>query len=297
VREFDEEVSHQNIGEFRKELTRGELFLIGGNFALLVLGIILSRRIEWWMALVAVSAIGSLWLFRSVEKRYMRSFRSIAQENDSIRLNLKNARLSALVSQLNPHFLFNALQLLQDEIANGTKENSCRIVQSLSNMFRYSSFNTEAMVRLQEEMQFAKDYLSICEQVYEGNLTAEVQVPERLLDYTVPKFILQPLLENSIRHGFDSAPHKNTIRLTVREEQGILLMNIADDGKGVSDQQLQAMREALQSFHSENKVGGIGLRNVHQRIRLICGDSYGVSIEAGASRGLSVTLRLPQILK
>ncbi|WP_308588657.1 histidine kinase [uncultured Oscillibacter sp.] len=291
VKTSDPSILNQNL---IKKLVNHAVAVAAVNAVVTVLAALLSQYSLWGvLVVVTISVLINLKEVDSLKKIFAQSIGSISQENNIISLNLKNAKLNALVSQLNPHFLFNALQLLQDEILNGEKETSCAIVMSLSNMFRYSSFNAEAVVRLRDELSFARDYLSVCEQLYEGNLSINICVPESLGECTVPKFILQPILENAIKHGFDGAPYKNSIRLSVQEGPEELLIEIADDGKGVTPEQLKYMQQSC----TENKSRGIGLHNVHQRICLICGEAYGISLYMREPHGLSVVIRLPRILK
>lgn len=256
-----------------------------------------TLRYTLLLAVLALMVLSGCGMIRELNRAHRQLVDRMIQENDSIRLNLKNARLSALVSQLNPHFLFNALQLLQEAVVTGSKETSNAILQSLSTMFRYSSGNTEAIVRLRDEIDFAKSFLSICERVYEGNLTTRIECPSALYDWLVPKFILQPILENSIKHGFDGAPYNNRIEVKAAAGEDTLDIEITDDGKGLSDRELGELQSYLQTSNPESGGYGIGMRNVHQRISLICGDSYGVSLKRGEKGGLCVTLHLLRILQ
>ena len=246
------------------------------------------------LLLMAVAVLGvNRWTAGAENRILTKTLREIVEETDTIRLHLKNARLSALVSQMDPHFLFNTLQLLQDELTNGSPETSGRIIQSLSDIYRYSTVNSRVLVPLREELAIARSYMSIYEQVYEGNLKVVFETAADCDPCTVPKFILQPLLENAVKHGFDNAPYKNSISISTFRQDDTLFIRVEDDGIGMNGEKCAQLQERIWNPGTDAGNSGIGLRNVHQRIQLLCGKSYGVYLYPGQPGGLRVELRLP----
>jgi two-component system sensor histidine kinase YesM len=236
-----------------------------------------------------------LIIYVKLFKYFQQSVGHITEENLAIRLSLKNARLSSMVSQLNPHFLFNTLQFLQDEIVNGTREVSSSILVSLANLFQYSLTNNDAFVKLNDEVKFVRDYLSICEHIYEGNLEVVIKIEDSLLQYMIPKFTLQPIVENCIKHGFSNIPYKNHIGITGIGNGNNILITVEDDGQGISPEKLMAIRSSILTADIDISGKEIGIKNVNNRIKLLFGKIYGVEVDSKESEGTVVRLTLPRI--
>lgn len=217
------------------------------------------------------------------------------RENYENQISLKNAKLDMMISQLNPHFLFNTLQLLQTEIVYGDPKVSNSIILSLGNLFRYSTSKTDAIVQIKDEVNFTKDYLSICKKHYENNLSINVNIEESLLGFMTPKFVIQPIVENSIKHGFSGTPYKNSITIKGYMEGYSIHFIIEDDGSGISQTQLERVRLSLDSDRRLADESGIGLKNIHQRIKILFGEQYGLTIESKQDSFTRVHLLIPQI--
>ena len=217
------------------------------------------------------------------------------RENYEIQISLKNAKLNMMISQLNPHFLFNTLQLLQTEIVYGDPKVSNSIVLSLGNLFRYSTSKTDAIVQIRDEVNFARDYMSICKKHYDDNLSISMDIDESLLSFMTPKFIIQPILENSIKHGFSGTPYKNSISIKGYPEGFSIHFVIEDDGSGMDESHLAHIRKSLDSDRRMADESGIGLKNIHQRIRILFGEQYGIHIESEQNSFTRVHLLIPQI--
>ncbi len=282
-----------------RALTRSRLICIGMELITLAAAFLVffhcsgSLRGLLLILMAAIVLSLNIWTAAAEKRMLTKVVQEIVEETDTIRLHLKNARLSALVSQMDPHFLFNTLQLLQDEFTNGSPETSYRIIQSLSDIYRYSTVNSSALVPLREELAIARSYMSIYEQVYEGNLEVVFQTDADCDSCIVPKFILQPLLENAIKHGFDNAPYKNSISISTYQQDDRLLVRVEDDGAGLGEEACERLQARIWHPEAYEHNGGIGLRNVHQRIQLLCGQSYGVYLYPRQHGGLRVDLSLP----
>ena len=280
------------------ELSRIRLVCTIVEILFLTAAVLIYLRISGWpcilLLLLLVGAVFGMnyWTGKAENRILTKTLQEIVEETDTIRLHLKNARLSALVSQMDPHFLFNTLQLLQDEFTNGSPETSCRIIQSLSDIYRYSTVNSRVLVPLRDELAIARSYMSIYEQVYEGNLKVVFNTAADCDTCSVPKFILQPILENAIKHGFDNAPYKNSISVSTFRRDDRLLIEIEDDGIGLSEAECARLQERIWHPGTDDRNGGIGLHNVHQRIQLLCGKSYGLRLYSGDPKGLRVELCL-----
>lgn len=204
---------------------------------------------------------------------------------------LNKFRLYSLQSQINPHFLMNTLQQLQTEIVYGNVEESNDIIVSLSKMLRYSLYHYESTVPITMEIQYIQSYLNLFMQKYEGELRAEYEIDERAGGYYMPKMILQPVVENCITHAFDENPKDALIQIKVKYQDDGFYFTIEDNGDGMTETQLEQVREDL--MNPEIDQCKIGIRNIHQRIRLNYGESYGVTLTSKKGIGTKFKIRIP----
>jgi two-component system sensor histidine kinase YesM len=153
------------------------------------------------------------------------------------------------------------------------------------------------MIRLRDELDHVRNYLTIQKMRYEEKFQYEISVDETLLDHTVLKIILQPLVENSIYHGVRDVSHPGKIRITGVRSGNIMVLTVSDNGLGMEPDDLDRLRSQLTQppeNHDEESGGtGFGVRNVHERIRLYFGDEYGLSIESESEVGTTIECRLP----
>ena len=207
------------------------------------------------------------------------------------RLELSRFELAALQAQINPHFLFNTLQLLQTEILYGNTEKSNRIIITLSQMMRYCMTNGEAAVTVAQEMEYLHKYLMLFDTKYEGRLHVQLDVDPRAAELMMPKLLVQPVVENAVRHVADRAEGDCQISVSVQLQDELLIIAVEDDGQGIGPEQLEQIRQGLERRIDWMK-SSLGLANVHQRIRTIYGPEYGLSIDSGPD-GTVVLLRFP----
>ncbi|GIQ68222.1 sensor histidine kinase [Xylanibacillus composti] len=217
----------------------------------------------------------------------------LIEQNYLSQISLKEEELKALQSQINPHFLFNTLQLLQTEIVCGNMASSNHIVVSLSNLFRYSMRQAEEVVELRKEIEHVKDYLYIMNKKYNDRISISMHIPQDLQSVQVPKLILQPIVENSIRHGFGDDRREGSIQLyAARVRRGLLFM-VRDNGKGMDQESLRMLRKHIEK--PNRKTGNIGLYNVSQRIKLKYGNEYGIILRSSEGAYMTVYLILPAV--
>lgn len=207
------------------------------------------------------------------------------------RLELSRFEMAALQAQINPHFLFNTLQLLQTEILYGNTEKSNRIIITLSQMMRYCMTNGVDAVTVAQEMEYLEKYLMLFDSKYEGRIHAQIDVDPRAARRMMPKLLVQPVVENVIRHVADRTDGSCQIGVSVQLEDELLIIAVEDDGQGIEPEQLAKIRQGLER-RIDWMNSSIGLANVHQRIRTIYGAEYGLSIDSGPD-GTVVLLRFP----
>ena len=203
--------------------------------------------------------------------------------------SLHRAQLELLQAQINPHFLYNTLDSIAILAENQREEDAVQMVNSLSTFFRVSLSGGEDVIPLRAELAQATSYLEIQQIRYSDILTYEISVPEEIQDTPVPKLILQPLIENALYHGIKNRRGKGRITITGKAGEEGIRLTVRDNGAGMSREQLSQLQSGLyQDSHS-----GLGLRNVHQRVRLYCGEPYGLFFESEPGEGSTVSILLP----
>ncbi len=215
------------------------------------------------------------------------------------RINEKQAQLNALQAQINPHFLYNTLDTIGSigyvkDVAEITT-----VAESLSDMFKYSIKNTGKMVRLQDEINHVKNYLSIINVRYENKIKSEFHIANELLFLKTLKLILQPIVENAVYHGLELKKENSILMVKAAVIEQCLLIKIKDNGKGMDSSCLYSIIQSLNNSYyikydsCQYKKCGIGIKNVHDRIRMSFGESYGIMIESKIGIGTTVTIKIP----
>lgn len=227
--------------------------------------------------------------------------RMLADTKEYIRENERNQRrqkeleLKTLQYQINPHFLYNTLDsiyMMARRSGNGEIED---MVTSLSTLFRLSLAHGQDFVTLEHEIRYITCYLQIQRIRFPLDFTWHTTVPDELSHCRVMKFLLQPLVENSLNHGLRNKPGGGQICVSARREGDELILVVADDGMGMTEEQLHALLELINRTDMEENrdpfAGGVGVRNVHQRLLLSYG--HGLEIESDWEEGTTVTIRIP----
>lgn len=204
--------------------------------------------------------------------------------------SLHRAELELLQAQINPHFLYNTLDSIAILAESDRGEDVVNMVTSLSTFFRNSLNKGEDIISLAAERTQVTSYLEIQQIRYSDILRYDIRIPDELLDCQVPKLILQPLVENALYHGIKNRRGMGTITVTGETDGNDMLLKVTDNGAGMDEEQVRV----LQSGIYEDRHTGLGLVNVHKRIRLYCGEPYGLSFESQIGKGSTVTIRLPQ---
>ncbi len=201
---------------------------------------------------------------------------------------LLEARLDALQRQINPHFLFNTLNSITS-LVRSRPELAREMIVKLANILRILLKDREAFVPFAEELAFTDDYLDIEQVRFGDKLRVVKEIAEETLHVVVPSMLLQPLLENSIKHGLEPRIDGGTVTLRSRiTADGQLLVEVEDDGVGIEPGRASSGEIARPGT-------GIGMRNVRERMQVLYGDSALVEIESRPGRGTKVVLRMPVI--
>ncbi|WP_172200583.1 cache domain-containing sensor histidine kinase [Saccharibacillus qingshengii] len=234
------------------------------------------------------------------------SFNRMVREMDGLiegikqaSISEKNAQLQALQSQINPHFLFNTLDMIYWMLDEREDDRLEGVILALSKMFRYSSdWEEGAKVRLRLELEQLKSYLTIIETRLGRRVLTEIDVEERWLDAPVPKMILQPIVENAVKYGLEPLREGGTLHIYSEADEEYLHIVVEDNGAGIDAVTLRRLEILLDyppaaDRHVEGGRIGIGLLNVQRRIRLMYGDAYGLTIHSIPGTGTKVTVTFP----
>jgi len=196
---------------------------------------------------------------------------------------LAEARLAALTSQINPHFLFNTLNSVSSLIRTNPDQARLMLVR-LSKVLRRLLRKHENFTALREELNFIEDYLAIEMTRFGDKLRFETEVAGETLDMLVPSMLLQPLVENSIKHGLSSKVEGGTIRIRTRRSDSRLHLLVEDDGVGIAEAKLATLLE-----------DGIGVSNVNERLKVLFGGDYRMWIDSQPGRGTQIQIEVPEL--
>lgn len=221
----------------------------------------------------------------------------IQQEHERKELELLQAHteLKMLEQQINPHFLFNTLEMINLTALKNEDEEMYGIVQSLSSILRYA-VNKATMVRVRQEIEALESYISIQELRFGDKLSFELQLDETLFDLNMIKFVLQPIVENAISHGIMNKACGGTIRIELSCYDIGIQFRVSDDGAGMSEQTLSELRQSIYGESEETTeklIGGIGLKNVYRRIALFYKGKGDLLIQSVEGEGTEVVIRIP----
>jgi len=213
----------------------------------------------------------------------------LIEENYISELNEKTARLKALEAQINPHFLYNTLQVISTQaIINGQKDIS-HMVKALSSILRYSIIDND-LVPLDSEIKNVQAYLLLQKARFDEKLTYNFNIESGIGDLLLPKISIMSLVENSIKHGMETTYENIEINVDVMLRQGYLVVLVKDNGAGMSPEKLEYVRNQIfESAQGQN----IGLSNLSGRLRILYNNLASINIESSINCGTSVEMKIP----
>jgi two-component system LytT family sensor kinase len=193
------------------------------------------------------------------------------------------ARVAALANQINPHFLFNTLTSISSLIRS-QPETARVLIVKLSALLRRLLRSQEHFTTLREELEAVDEYLDIERVRFGPTLVVERDVDETCLDIVVPSMILQPLVENSIKHGLGRKVGEGRITLRAKRTNGLVTLEVQDNGVGLPQTRMEVESES-----------GIGLRNVNERLRVIYGAPYQLKLVSQPGQGTQARIEIPEM--
>jgi len=204
--------------------------------------------------------------------------------------NLKQAELLALQAQINPHFLYNTLELMKYMVYENETETVINMIDMLGDLFRAAVRNKTLLVPLQEEIDYARAYATLQCIRFDGMLDVQFEMNDEVSGIMVPKLIIQPIIENAIVHGKRNDKGKLYISVKAYTSDKQLIIEVRNNGNSIEPVKLAQLQDQLNN--NENSEG-IGLINVNRRLRLHFGTEYGAKIENCSEGGILVTLNIP----
>ncbi|WP_214797596.1 sensor histidine kinase [Exiguobacterium sp. s5] len=231
-------------------------------------------------------------------KRMIERIDDLIQREYRLALENRTNELRALQAQTNPHFLFNALQSIGTLALKGDGKTVYRLITQLSSMMRYTMHPDESLVTLRREVDHLTSYIRLQQVRFPDQFEIEVDVPETLLDLTVPKMILQPLAENFFKHGFerDGATEANRFSVRIHQAGPDLVIRCENSGRDISDEELALLKERIEkSTQPLNGAEGTGLKNIRDRLMLNYNREAQFMLATPETGGFRIVMRFPAV--
>ncbi|MBB6679572.1 cache domain-containing sensor histidine kinase [Cohnella lubricantis] len=236
--------------------------------------------------------------FNSLVERVSELLNDVTKEQ----LRKRKAEMMLLQAQIKPHFLFNALESINILAVQNEGRKVSKMVQRLANIFRISIQQRE-VIRIDQELEHLRSYLEIQKFRFEDLFEFEIEVPEELLGYEILKLTLQPLVENSIQHGFEGIDYLGRIKVSAKEEGGNIAFFVEDNGIGIPQERLSyfsasGMTSLERMYEESPETGerrGLGVGNVADRLRIHYGPGYGLLLCSSPGQGTVIKCLIPKI--
>lgn len=218
----------------------------------------------------------------------------LMEEQTETAEKLKVSEVKALQAQINPHFLYNMLDMINWLAQSGKQRDVSLAVQTLSKFYKLTLSKKNITTPIREELRHAELYVKLQNMRYEDKISFLIDVPDEILDFEIPKLVLQPIVENSIQHGiFEKESKEGTIVIMAWMEGEDIVFVISDDGVGIPPEKVPFI---LDGTYEDGKGSNIGIYNTHLRLQLLYGKSYGLHYESTPGHGTEVQVKLPGIV-
>lgn len=225
---------------------------------------------------------------RDMARRIQMLMQDIVTEHESKR----RSEFDTLQSQINPHFLYNTLDIIVWMIENGQKQEAVKVVTALARFFRISLSKGKSIIPVGDELEHVRNYLMIQQMRFKDKFTYEIQAEPEVLSFSCLKLMLQPLVENAIYHGMEFMDGDGLIQVLAYQKENGLWFEVRDNGLGMTKEQTSSLLTKDMPVHSR-QGSGIGVKNVNERIRLYFGEEYGLTIQSEPDEGTTILIHLP----
>lgn len=226
--------------------------------------------------------------------RMVLDIKELIDRNYVMSLKEKESELLALQAQINPHFLYNTLDSLYWRTMDSGNEDLAEDIYTLSQLFRMVLGHGQGIIPVSQEIELIRCYLQIQKMRFTTRLEYEIDVEDEILDYRIPKLIMQPFVENAIIHGLENQEKTGSVIVTGRRKDRCLEFCIRDTGVGMTQEQINAIWDTGDSKkYASQRIGRYAIKNVRERLELKYKESYQLTIESEVGKGTVVTIRLP----
>ncbi len=205
----------------------------------------------------------------------------------------RKSELDALQSQINPHFLYNALDSIVWMVEGERNDDAVFMISELAKLFRISLSKGRTIISLQDELQHAKSYMNIQKIRYKNCFSIDFDIDSFIYSYCSVKLILQPILENAINYGINGMDDCGEITVIGRKEDGKIILSVVDNGIGIPEDEVNFILTDSDRVHKHGS--GVGLVNVNNRIQILFGKDYGITIESELDEGTTVSVCIPAV--
>ena len=205
----------------------------------------------------------------------------------------RKSELEALQSQINPHFLYNALDSITWMIEGERSDEAVFMISELAKLFRISLSKGQTVICVRDELQHAESYMNIQKIRYKNAFTVSFDADPEVYSYCSVKLVLQPILENAINYGINSMDDCGEIRVEARKQGETIVLSVSDNGYGMSEEETELVLTDSDRIHKHGS--GVGLVNVNNRIRMLFGKEYGLTIESELDEGTTVSICMPAV--
>jgi len=273
--------SHRVLNKLKqpvREITKAASSIGKGDFS-----VRLSEEYDEELAVLAVA-------FNHMTEEIQTLVKTTKKEQEALR----SYELKLYQAQINPHFLYNTLDNIVALVESGMPSDAIRMITYLSDFFRTTLSSGRDYISVQEEKRHVESYLEIQQMRYEDILSYKLDFEEDVLGFSILKLTLQPLVENALYHGIKEKRGMGTITITGKRAGDDLLFIIEDDGVGMDDARLDALRKSIKV--KNDLKDSFGLYNVEQRILLTYGEPYGLSFSSKVGEGTTVKILIPAMV-
>ncbi len=214
------------------------------------------------------------------------------RQKNAILLKQNEIKFKMMASQINPHFLFNALESIRMKAHLRGQADISQVVRLLGKMIRKNLEVGNGMISLQSELETVSCYLGLQKFRYDDRLAYELDVDPRADAVQIPPLIIQPLVENCVLHGLENRMDGGMVRVDIRIEDGQLKVQVSDNGTGISKARMQQIRQMLEN-KDDYETNNIGMRNIHMRLQLTYGPEYGLTLASQPGYGTQISFAIP----
>lgn len=222
----------------------------------------------------------------------IREIKKLMQEITDKEKDLRRSEIRTLHSQINPHFLYNTLDTIVWMAEFNDSEKVIEITKALAKFFRLSLSEGSELTTVQNELDHVRQYLFIQKERYGEQLVYKIDCDPSILQVKMPKIILQPIVENALYHGIRGLDREGVIEIGAQKAESQIVFTIKDNGNGFDVNEL-----AQSNTNKTTKLGGVGIKNVDERIKLYYGQDYGVTMESTSNQGTTVRIVISETLE